>query len=121
MLERTLDYGITEERFWEMTIAEIQRAVESAIRVKQIEAKERASFDYILAGLVVRGVSNVLGGKGNYPSLEEAYPGVFDDVVEEKQALIEEQKMNLSALRFKLFAQSFNDNLRRKEGVKEDK
>lgn len=108
MLDSALDYGITEERFWDMTFAEIQRAADSAVRVKKAQAQEKATYDYILAQLITKGVSKVLGDKGNFPSIEEAYPGIFDDVIAERQAKINEQKMNLSALRFKQFAKSYN-------------
>lgn len=110
MLDNALDYGITEERFWDMTFAEIERAVNSVIRTKKIEAQEKASGDYVLAHLIVKGVSKILGDKSDYPTLEEAYPGLFKELIEARQAKIEEQKMTLSALRFKQFAQSFNDN-----------
>jgi uncharacterized protein (DUF1800 family) len=112
MLDTALDYGITEERFWDMTFAEIKRSVDSAVRVRKLQIQEKATYDYILANLITKGVSKVLGDKSNYPSLEEAYPGVFDDVIEAK---VREQKMNLSALRFKQFAQSYNKNLKNKE------
>lgn len=98
-----------------MTVAEIQRAVASVKRVKKIEERDRATYDYILANLIVRGVSKVLGDKAEYPAIEDVYPGVFDDVIAERKAQIEEQKMNLSALRFKQFAQSYNNNLKNKE------
>jgi hypothetical protein len=42
-----LDCGITEEYFWNMTIAEINRRIESYNRIKKQEAKEKAAFDYI--------------------------------------------------------------------------
>lgn len=115
MLERALDYGITEERFWEMTFAEIHREVDSKVRIKRLEAQEKATYDYILAQLITKGVSRVLGDKSNYPSIEEAYPGVFDEVIAERKAKVEEQRMNLSALRFKQFAQSYNTKLKNKE------
>lgn len=115
MLERALDYGITEERFWEMTFAEIHREVDSKVRIKRLEAQEKATYDYILAQLITKGVSRVLGDKSNYPSIEEAYPGVFDEVIEERKAKVKEQRMNLSALRFKQFAQSYNNKLKNKE------
>ena len=111
MLDTALDYGITEEKFWDMTFAEIERAIKSANRVRKLQAQEKATYDYILANLITKGVSKVLGDKSSYPSIEEAYPGVFDDVI----AKAEEQKMNLSALRFKQFAQSYNSNFKNKE------
>jgi hypothetical protein len=98
-----------------MTFAEIHRAVDSKIRVRRLEAQEKASYDYILAQLIAKGVSQVLGDKSKYPTIEEVYPGLFDDVIEEKKAQVEERKMNLSALRFKQFAQSYNDSLKNKE------
>lgn len=112
MLDNALDYGITESDFWSMTFAEIERAVNSLIRIKKRQLQEKASFDYILAGLITKGVSKVLGDKGTYPTIEEAYTGIFDDVIAERQAKIEEQKINLSALRFKQFAKSYNERLK---------
>lgn len=53
----------------------------------------------------------MLGDKSNFPSIEEAYPGVFDDV----KPKAKEYRMNLSALRFKQFAQSYNSNFKNKE------
>lgn len=89
-----------------MTVGEISRAIESKRRVMRIEAQERASYDYILGTLIVKGVSITLGSKESFPTLQEAYPGVFDEAkVEDKKA---EKRMELSALRFRQFAQSYN-------------
>lgn len=114
MLDNALDYGIKEKDFWEMTFAEIHRAVNSAIRVRKVRTQEKATYDYLLAQLIAKGVSKALGDKGDYPAIEDVYPGVFDDLVEEKKAKIEEQKIKLSALRFRQFTQSFNSKF--KEG-----
>ena len=40
MLDTALDYGITEEKFWDMTFAEIERAIKSANRVRKLQAQE---------------------------------------------------------------------------------
>ena len=98
-----------------MTPGEVIRAVESKRKLLRIEAQEKASYDYILAGLIVKGVSITLGSKESYPQIEEVYPNLFDDVIQEKNEEIQRQKMNLSALRFKQFAQSYNNNFKNKE------
>ena len=112
MLDTALDYGIKEERFWLMTLAEIQREVESVLRVRKIEAQEKATYDYIQANLIIRGISKVLGDKSDYPTLEKAYPSLFDDLAAERQAKIEEQKINLFAMRFKQFADNHNKSIK---------
>lgn len=114
-----MEYGIKEKEFWDMTVAEVHRAVNSANRVRKLESQEKAYYDYILANLIAKGVSKVLGGKEEYPTIEQAYMGLFDDVNEEKQAKIEEQKMELSAIRFRQFAQAHNDKFN-KEVVGKD-
>jgi hypothetical protein len=108
MLDNALDYGITEAQFWEMTFGEIERAANSRIRELKRQAREKATYDYILAQMIAKGVSKVLGDKSSYPTIEEAYPGIFDEVIEERKAQVKEQKMNLSALRFKQFANFHN-------------
>ena len=91
-----------------MTLAELNRAIESKKRVQKIQAQERASFDYILSTLVVKGFSIAMGSKESYPTIEQAYPGIFDELKEEKQDLLQQKKDELSILRFKQFAQSYN-------------
>ena len=115
MLNTALDYGITEKDFWEMTIAEVKRATESIARVRKIEAQEKASYYYTLAGLISKGVAKVLGDKSDYPTIEEVFPSLFADMTAEREAASEEQRMNLSALRFKQFAQTYNKKLKNKE------
>lgn len=115
-----LDCGLSEFDFWEMTFGEVERYINSRNRVRKIEAQEKASYDYILASLIVKGVSITLGSKETYPTLNDAYPKVFDDLAEKQEEEIRNQKINLSALRFRQFAQSYNNNFT-KGGAKEDK
>jgi hypothetical protein len=98
-----------------MTPAEITRSIESFNRVNHREAQEKAAYDYTLASLIVKGVSITLGAKVDYPTLTEAYPEIFDDLVKRQEEKIKEQQMNLSALRFRQFAQSYNSNFKNKE------
>lgn len=89
-----------------MTLAEVNRAAESKIRITKIEDKKKASFDYMLADLIGRSVSRIYSSAGKMPSLSEAYPSLFDK--EEEQQTIQAKKAELTILRFKQFANSYN-------------
>lgn len=106
-MDNALDYGLSENEFWEMTFAEIERALASKKRQEQ----RRASFDYILADLIGRSVARVHNSSNTMPTLAEAYPSLFDKQAEEEE--IQAQKDKLSVLRFKQFAQSYNKKRRR--------
>ena len=116
-LDNALDYGLTESDFWNMTIAELNRFVESKKRIQKREAQEKASYDYILADLIGRSVARIHSSAATYPRLSDAYPALFDsEVVEEK---LQEKKDELSALRFKQFANSFNKKFKEVSKVNE--
>ena len=109
-LDNALDYGISEYDFWHMTLAELDRAIASKKRIQKQKAQEKASMDYILADLIGRSVSRVYNSSNKMPEISAVYPTLFDSKdIEQKKA---ETKMELSALRFKQFAQSFNDKYR---------
>ena len=98
-----------------MTPGEVNRFVESRNRIKKIELQQKASYDYILATLIVKGVAITLGDKTPFPTINETYPGVFEEVIKAQEDKIQQRKIELSTLRFKQFAQSYNDNLKNKE------
>jgi hypothetical protein len=91
-----------------MSIAEVDRYIKTQDKLYKVRNQERASYDYILANLIVKGVGITLGSKDSFPTIEQVYPSLFDEVIEEQRAKVEEKKMELSALRFKQFAQSYN-------------
>lgn len=97
-----------------MTLAEVNRAIASRNRVKKLEAQEKASFDYILADLIGRSVGRIYSSSTKIPEIAAVYPSLFNSQeVEEKRA---EKKAELSALRFKQFAESFNKKFKKEEG-----
>lgn len=108
--------GISEHDFWGMTLAELTRLMDSKKRMLKAQAQEKASFDYILADLIGRSVARIYNSSNKIPSIAEVYPSLFDSKeIEEKKA---EKKAELSALRFKQFADSFNKRF--KEVAKEN-
>lgn len=109
-LDAALDMGIEEKDFWDMTFAEIERKLDSYRRVQKQKKQEKASFDYILAELIGRSVARVYHSNNTMPDIATAYPTLFNskEVEEQKQ----NRKDELSALRFKQFAQSFNSKFK---------
>lgn len=105
-MEAALDYGIKESEFWEMTIAELARAVESKKRLQEKELKEKATFDYILADLIGRSMARLYSSSNKMPTIAEAYPTLFSS--EEIEAQRQEKRKELSVLRFRQFTQSYN-------------
>lgn len=89
-----------------MTFAEIERVLASKKRQEQ----RKASFDYILADLIGRSMARAYNSANTMPTLAEAYPTLFSKVAEEEE--IQKKKDELSALRFRQFATSYNKKLR---------
>ena len=97
-----------------MTIAELTRAIASKKRIQKQQAQEKASFDYILADLIGRSISRLYSSSTTVPEIAEVYPSLFDskEIEEEKQ----EKRDELSILRFKQFAQSYNKKFKKEVG-----
>ena len=111
-LDVALDNGISEFDFWEMTLAEIERVLRSQQRVAKERRREKAMYDYTLANLIGRSVARIYNSANTMPNISEVYPGLFDAQEEEEET--QRRKDELSALRFKLFTQSYNSKF--KEG-----
>lgn len=97
-----MDYGISEQDFWNMTFAEINRA----IATKKRQEKRQAQFDYTLADLIGHSVARAYNSSNKMPALYEAYPTLFNKEAEEEK--IQEKKDEISAIRFRQFALSYN-------------
>lgn len=66
----------------------------------------KATFDYALADLIGRSVARIYNSSNKMPDISEVFPTLFDS--EEVKQKKQEKQVELSALRFKQFAQSFN-------------
>lgn len=113
-LETSLDAGLSEYEFWNMTLAEVIRALESKRRINLLQAQEKASYDYILADLIGRSVARIHSSSNQLPQIAEVYPTLFDKTEAEEK--IQEKKDELSVLRFKQFAESFNNKFKKEAG-----
>ena len=89
-----------------MTIAEIERAIDSKKRMQKAQAQEKASFDYILADLIGKSISRIYSSTNEMPDIAQVYPTLFNtEDIEQAKA---EKQAELSVARFKQFAKSFN-------------
>ena len=91
-----------------MTLAELDRHIKSRKRMHKEALKERATFDWLLADLIGRSVSRIYSSSAKLPDIMEAYPDIFKDDIEQIREERERKQAELSALRFRQFAQSFN-------------
>lgn len=106
MLDGALDAGMSEEEFWSMTPAEIERKANSVKRVRLAEARERAAADYLLADLIGLSVGRIYSKNNTFPSIDKAYPNLFD--TEDFQEKKRQAEMKHSEAVFRNFAESFN-------------
>lgn len=92
-----------------MSYAELERAIKAIGKIKQQEQKDRASFDYILAEAIGRSIARIYSKAAEYPAIEVLYPTLFngEEIAEKKQ----EQLDNVSSIRFRQFANTFNAKL----------
>ena len=97
-----------------MTFAELDRSLRSKRRMMEAELKNKALSDYTLADLIGRSISRIYNSSNKMPTLAEVYPHLFNK--DEEEEVIQKKKDELSALRFRQFAQSYNKKL--KEGSK---
>lgn len=94
-----------------MTIGEIKRAVDSKLRRDKYNAQQQALLDYIQADLIGRSVGRFIVGTDElqYPTVEEAYASLFEDKAKIKQEEKAKKLDELSALRFRQFANFHNE------------
>lgn len=100
-----------------MTLAELTRYVDSQKRRQKQAAQETATQNYILADLIGRSIGRIYSSATKMPSIEEVYPTLFEATNIQEE--IQKKKDEMSALRFKQFAQSFNKRFK-KEGDKQE-
>lgn len=100
-----------------MTLAELERAIESKKRQQKLAAQEKATMDYILADLIGRSIGRLYSSSATLPEISAVYPSLFDNqqIEEAKSA----KRAELSALRFKQFAKFHNDKFKEVANVNE--
>lgn len=70
------------------------------------KSQEKAIFDYKLAELIGISVSRIYNKTNKMPEIDEVYPNLFE--AEKMQEEKQKKQDELSAARFRKFAQAFN-------------
>lgn len=113
-MQPSINLGLDEEKFWNMTVAEITRFQEGAVwRLKQ-----QAQFDYALANLIGVSSARMMSSDVTMPPIEEAYPYLFTKTKEEEEMEKQQEIATQNSVnRFMEFALKHNSRKRR-EGDK---
>lgn len=101
-----MEWGVSEIDFWNMTLSELTRLINSKKKIQEKEAKEMATHNYILADMIGRSIARIASSANTFAPISEFYPGLFTS--EELEEKAQEKRDELSVLRFKQFAQSYN-------------
>lgn len=115
LLQPAINLGLEEEKFWEMTIAEINRYTEGAVW----RIKSKAQFDYMLADLIGVSVARIASKEAQFPSIEKVYPNLFEEEMAEirKKEAEEEEMITNSKNRFLEFALKHNAKMKAQKEV----
>lgn len=93
-----------------MTIAEVDRAIESKKRVMEVQEKQQAILTYTLADLIGYSVGRIHNKSNKMPTISEAFPHLFSS--EEEQERIEANRIEKFRAELRQFSQSHNNRLR---------
>lgn len=108
-LQPTINLGLSEFDFWDMTPAEIERWVEGATW----RLKRQAIFDYQLAELIGISSARMLSSEVQFPAIEDVYPELFGKEKTEDESVVKDDIMTISQNRFLAFAQAHNARMQK--------
>lgn len=117
-LDIALDCGLKEAEFWEMTICELNRFIESWSRQRQRAEQDKAVHNYILANMIGRSIGSLLSEEITMPPIEEIYSSLFSDKADKAKQEKIDKATEISVARFKQFANFHNKNFKLQEVAK---
>ena len=112
LLEQCMSIGMREEDFYNSTIKQITRYVESYNKQQENQLQEKAFFDYQLANLIGMSVARLLSKDAKFPTFEKAYPFINKDA---KTEVDEEWEMEVQHNRLREWAEQINKKFKADE------
>lgn len=110
-LQPSINLGLDEFQFWDMTIAEVVRWQEGAMW----RLKSKAQYDYILADLIGISAGRMMSKDVKYPALEDVYPNLFNDDKQEEEHDDDAEIATNNINRFLQFAMAHNAAMKKGE------
>lgn len=105
LLPSALECGISLFDFWDLTFGEISLYISIHNKKEKLRIQEQAAFNYSLANLIGISVTRLMDKNSKYPSIEEAYPNLFDSLeVQPKQ-----QDWRIAKERLMKYAEAHNN------------
>lgn len=98
LLQQCMSIGMREEDFYNSTLSQITRYVESHTEHQKNQLKEKAYFDYLLASLIRTVVDGLMDRRVKFPTLEKAYPFVAENDAKEVDESWEMEKQHLKLI-----------------------
>ena len=105
LLIQCMSIGMREEDFYNSTIKQITRYVESYNKQQENQLQEKAFFDYQLANLIGMSVARLLSKDAKYPTFEKAYPFINKDA---KAEVDEDWEMEVQHNKLREWAEQIN-------------
>jgi hypothetical protein len=108
LLYTSLDAGIKEWDYWNMTYGEIINAIQSYNRVYERQQKEKAVFLYKTADLIAAGIGTLFDENATFPQIYEAFPSLFQKEKALMQKAEVDKAIELYKANFVAFAENHN-------------
>ena len=105
LLIQCMSIGMREEDFYNSTIKQITRYVESYNKQQENQLQEKAYFDYQLANLIGLSVARLLSKDAKFPTFEKAYPFINKDA---KAEVDEDWEMEVQHNKIREWAEQIN-------------
>lgn len=112
LLAQCMSIGMKEDEFYELTLNQITRYVESHTKQQENKYRDQAFFDYQLASLIKIAIGSVIDRKVTFPSFEKAYP--FVKGIREKE-IDNEWEMEVQRIKLREWAEQMNKKIEKKK------
>lgn len=80
-----MEAGIDPIIYWDMTYQEIETGIKAYNKRLKRDLEVKASMDYKLADLIGVSISRLFSKDVKYPSIDKAYPNVFESLTNNDQ------------------------------------